>query len=377
NPGAPDASDTRQPPASPAADAPRTSAPPGAPSNPGAPDAGHTHQPPASTAADAPRPGAPTDPAPPGAPTDPGATAPVAASASGRRGLAGGETGTRAAAPVVAAGRAPHPAGRSRHAGRRRVVVAAGAALLVAVVSAGVAIAGDGDGRPRASVAGSDDGGAPGDRGAAPSTTTTTRPAPRQAFTLAVSRLGEAGSFTYSGTVSATDVSTVRPTPWLSVDLTVEGEVSLTGSRLHEVAVANGGKAVETVAVGATVWGRAADRRDRLDDRAYQRIPALSDPEAPAKGAALLPTWLAAATGHTDAGRDALGRRRIAATVPAEVFGTVERETEPVSASLIVTVDATGTPVRVEVTSQPDGPRLVLAYDLAGLGTPVAITPPA
>jgi hypothetical protein len=275
---------------------------------------------------------------------------------------------------------APAPPAAPRHlgrtaGGRRRVALALVGAAVVAAVGVGMVLASGGDDGPSTATA-SESPGTSARR--EPSTTATTRPpTPRQAFALAASRLDDAGSFTYRGTASATDVSVVRPMLWLAVDSTVEGEVSLAGGRLHEVAVATGGRAVETVVDGATVWGRSADRRDRLDDRGYQRVPSLSDAEAPAKGAALLPAWLAAATDHADAGRDELGRRRVAATVPADVFGVIEQDTDPVAATLVVTVDAVGAPVRVEITSAPGTPRLALAYDLAGLGAPVAITPPA
>jgi len=276
--------------------------------------------------------------------------------------------------PAPAPSAAPRHLGRTA-GGRRRVALAVVGAAVVAAVGVGVVLASGGDDGPSTATA-SESPGTSARR--EPSTTATTRPpTPRQAFALAASRLDDAGSFTYRGTASATDVSVVRPMLWLAVDSTVEGEVSLAGGRLHEVAVATGGRAVETVVDGATVWGRSADRRDRLDDRGYQRVPSLSDAEAPAKGAALLPAWLAAATDHADAGRDELGRRRVAATVPADVFGVIEQDTDPVAATLVVTVDAVGAPVRVEITSAPGTPRLALAYDLAGLGAPVAITPPA
>jgi hypothetical protein len=274
---------------------------------------------------------------------------------------------------------APPPPAVPRHlgrqaGGRRRAVFAVLVAVVVAAAGVGVVLAGGGDEGPSTATPSESPGTSARPE---PSTTATTRPpTPRQAFAMAASRLDDAGSFTYRGTASATDVSVVRPMLWLAVDSTVEGEVSLAAGRVHEVAVAAGGRAVETVTDGATVWGRSADRRDRLDDRGYQPVPSLSDAEAPTKGAALLPGWLAAATDHAEAGRDDLGRRRVAATVPADVFGVIERGTDPVAATLVVTVDAVGAPVRVEITSVPGGPRLALAYDLAGLGAAVTITPP-
>src|SRR5690606_22869757 len=115
-----------------------------------------------------------------------------------------------------------------------------------------------------------------------------------------------AGSFSYTGNVSATDVSHVRPMLWLAVASSVEGQVDTGSLRLHEIAVAADGAAAETIAVGDAVWGRRAATRDALADLAYDPVPGLSGPGSaggdpalvpPARGAALLPAWLRAATG--------------------------------------------------------------------------------
>ncbi|HEX6417553.1 MAG TPA: hypothetical protein VFZ77_03625, partial [Acidimicrobiales bacterium] len=179
----------------------------------------------------------------------------------------------------------------------------AGAAA-VALVTAGVAVvAGGGDpGAGEADTATT--------ASAAPSTTTTL-PAvtAEQAFPLAAQRLTEAGSFSYSGSVSATDVSHVRPMLWLAVSSTVDGQVATASHRLHEVAVAADGAAAETIAVGDAVWGRRAPARDALDGLAYDPVPGLSGPGSvggdpalvpPARGAALLPAWLRAAAGPAE-----------------------------------------------------------------------------
>lgn len=267
-----------------------------------------------------------------------------------------GARGERAAAPV-----------RSR----RWPAVAAGVVVLAAAV-VGAVVAGDRGGGPSAATSGTT---------AAPVRSTTTTPAvdavaPEQAVQVARRRLAAAGSFTYRGTISATDVSAVRPGLWLAVDTAIEGEVDLASGRLHEVAVADDGRATEAIVDGPTVWGRAASSREQLAAVPYQRVGSAAEPVAP-QGVARLARWLATATDHHDVADAPNGHRRVAATIPAEVLGEVERGREPVAGRVVLTLAATGDPVAVEVTTLPDGPPLRLAITLAALGEPVAIEPPA
>jgi hypothetical protein len=258
------------------------------------------------------------------------------------------------------------------------------AAIGVAVVGAG------GDDRPGTAASVTETSDRPGDEAGAatgddsvPTSAagvTTTHAAPvsaATAFAAAADRITAAGTFSYSGTVSATDVSHVRPMLWLSVDSTVEGQVSLPDGRLHETATTADGRVAETVAVGRQVWGRQADGGDALAAVPYETVPTLSGAEPPARGAVLLPSWLAAAVGPADAPADQSGRRRVSATIPAAALGRIERGRSPVDATVVLTLDAAGAPVRVEITSAPGGPAFRLAYDLAGLGAPVDIRAPA
>jgi hypothetical protein len=266
---------------------------------------------------------------------------------------------------------------------RSRAVLGGVVALALAVgVGAVVASATGGDGPGSATSVGTEGDGtaAPPTQATADTVTTTTQPAPvtaATAFAAAAERLAAAGTFSYSGTVSATDVSHVRPMLWLSVESTIEGQVSLPAGRLHETATTSDGRVAETVTSGPQVWGRQADSREGLGAVPYETVPALSGAEPATKGAVLLPAWLASAVRPADAGPDESGRRRFSATVPAAALGQIERERAPVDATVVLTVDAAGAPVRVELTSAPGGPALHLVYDLAGLGTPVDIQPPA
>jgi len=261
----------------------------------------------------------------------------------------------------------PHVAGR----GRARPVVAGLA--LVAVLAAGVGLF----------VAARDDDGPGTDVAAGVTTsvepTTTTAIdglSPEQAFAQAADRLVAGGSFGYAGTTSATDVSHVRPGLWLAVDLTVEGEVETSAESVHEIAVDGDGRATETVSAGPLVWGRLATSRDGLRDATYLPITEESGQGA-GKGAALLPAWLDATVDRQDAGTDERGHRVLRATLPASVLGEVVDGRPAGDASVLLTLDAAGDPVRVEVMSVPSGPPLRLALDLLRIGEPVVIDLPA
>jgi len=208
-------------------------------------------------------------------------------------------------------------------------------------------------------------------------TTTVVVASPAEAFAGAASRLEAAGTFAYQGTVSASDVSAVRPSLWLAVDITVEGEASLAGGRVHEIAVAENGQATETVVAGFEVFGRSARSRDLLVDESYEGIPELSRPEPATKGAAGLVGWLVGVAEPTAAGVDGQGRRVYRGVIPAAVLGPTERGRPAVDAEVLLTLDRAGDPVHVDITTVPGGPPLHLAFDLSGLGAPVDIEPPA
>jgi hypothetical protein len=273
--------------------------------------------------------------------------------------------------PDVPATNAPGDGVRRRSRRRRRWPVAvAGLFLLAGAVAAG-AVVGPREDDPSEAATGA---------GPRPEESTTTTfavgdMAPSQVVELVGRRLETAGSFTYTGTASATDVSPVRPGPWLTVNTTIEGRVDLSTRRLQEVAVSADGRATETLVDGPTVWGRSAPGREALSDAPYQIISPSGDARSP-KGVALLTLWLGAATDHRDAEAIPNGHRRVAATVPADVLGEIERDRAPVDAEIVVTLDTAGDPLRVEVTSSPDGPPLHLVLDLTGLGGPVAVAPP-
>lgn len=228
---------------------------------------------------------------------------------------------------------------------------------------------------------GGDDTGAVADRtGTAETTTITTTPplTAATAFTRAADHLGQAGTFRYTGAVSASDVSHARPMLWLAVDSTVRGEVALGPTAgVHEVATAGDGSVSESVTDGPAVWSRRADTAEALPELTFAPVPELSEPEGtpPARGVALLPRWLRSATNAAESAPAPGGRRTFTATLPAAALGPVERGAQAVDARLRLVVAPDGTPVHVDVETVA-GPRFHLAVDLVDLGAPVTVDAP-
>jgi len=271
-------------------------------------------------------------------------------------------------------GRGESDARLSPPGGRRRTgVVVVSLALLVAVVGLGLVVLGRDDDQPRDADVDATD------ATSAEQTTTAAMDAvsPEEAFARAADRLVSGGSFGYVGTTSAIDVSHVRPGLWLAVEVTVEGEVVTSSERVHEIAVDGSGRATETVTEGPMVWGRLATSREALPGATYLPITDESGAQRAGKGVALLPTWLDSTVDRQDAGTDDRGNRVLRATLPAGVLGETVDGRPAGDATVVLTLDAAGDPLRVEVTSVPTGPPLRLALDLVGIGEPVLIDVPA
>ncbi len=276
--------------------------------------------------------------------------------------------------PALAPAPAPEPdtvTPRVARGGRAKAV-AVGVAVVVALAAGlGVIAAGTGDDRPDADV----------EAGVTTSTEPTTTTAiadlsPQEAFAQAADRLVAGGSFGYVGTTSAIDVSHVRPGLWLAVDLTVEGEVATAGESVHEIAVDGRGRAAETVSEGPVVWGRLATSRDELPEATYLPISDESGRQPDGKGVALLPAWLDATVDRQGAGTDGRGNRVLRAILPASALGQIVDGRPAGDAYVVLTLNAAGDPVRVEVTSVPSAPPLRLALDLVRIGEPVEIDLP-
>ncbi len=258
-----------------------------------------------------------------------------------------------------------------------RNTVLAAVAMLVAVVLIGVAfvlLSGDGDSDD--DTARTDDT----DQAAEPEPGTTTVPitqmAPDQAFAQAAQRLETAGTFAYHGTSSATDVSNVRPGPWLGVNLTIDGQVQLGTSRFLERGTADDGMIVDTATDGVTIWGRTGASVDEMAELPLETVYELPEPTPAKVGALLLPDWLGAATLATDGGTDAQGRRVFQATLPADVLGPLVDDEAPVNATMKLSLDEAGDPAHVEIRTV-GGPPFVLNVNLLRLGEDMPIQVPS
>lgn len=246
--------------------------------------------------------------------------------------------------------------------------------MVLAVLAVGLivalGVAGQSEDQPEAAVASSDDDNDEDESPDQPTTTAVGDLTADQAFTQASQRLQAAGSFAYTGTSEATDVSPVRPGLWLGVQLTTFGEVDLQAGRLHEIGLAADGSASETVTDGVTVWGRLASDTEGLAEQPYQTVGELGGEPPRSMGAALLSFWLDAAVDRQAIGPD------FRAVIPAEAFGVIEDGRPAVAAEILLTLDPNGDPVHVEVTTAPAGPPLRLVLDLVRIGEPLAIALP-
>lgn len=201
---------------------------------------------------------------------------------------------------------------------------------------------------------------------------------PRVEYQEAVQRLGYARSFAYRGSVHAAGPSALRPGPSVATDVTVEGAVRLPQSITREVAVDDGGGAVETVTSGSTVWSRTAPSAERLAGAPWEVVAGSSvslDGGRPGRlGAALVADVLRSAGDRRRDGTDAAGRPVLRATVPPD--DRDERYGDSLDgAEVRVTLDEAGDIAHVVLTSAQPEPQLVLRLDIVRLGDPRTLEP--
>jgi hypothetical protein len=203
----------------------------------------------------------------------------------------------------------------------------------------------------------------------------------RRAFAQASRRLELGGSYSYHGTVHAPAASDARPAHGPASDVTVDGEVQWP-LRTHDVAVDASGRAVETITVGPSIWQRAAPSEDRLTTTPYAFVGDVATWNSAVvpfgAGAARLPGWL---TATTDRARrsTADGRRTFVATLPAGRLGDVGAGEPRTDAEVVLTVDAEGDPLRIEVALPGEaatGSAWRVSLDISAIGDPVAIDVP-
>jgi hypothetical protein len=206
------------------------------------------------------------------------------------------------------------------------------------------------------------------------------------AYTEAVRRFGQAGSFAYRGSVHAAGPSPVRPGTWLARDVTVEGAVLLPQAITREVAVAASGGAVETVTSGQAAWSRTASSAGGLAHAPWKVVVSSDMTRPPQRGAldatrpsrlgmALVADVVRSAGNGRSEPPDAQGRRTLHAAAPMNAadlgYGDLLA-----GAEVSLALDEAGDVDRIAVTSVPgDDPRLVVRLAIERLGEPELITP--
>jgi hypothetical protein len=206
------------------------------------------------------------------------------------------------------------------------------------------------------------------------------------AYTEAVRRFGQVGSFAYRGLVHAAGPSPVRPGAWLARDVTVEGAVLLPHAITREVAVAASGWAVETVTSGQTAWSRTASSAGGLAHAPWEVVvsPDMTRPSPPGAfdatrpnrlGIALVADVVRSARNRHSEPPDATGRRTLHAESPINTpdlrYGDLLA-----GAEVSLVLDERGDVDQIVLNSVPvDDPQLVVRLAIERLGEPALITP--
>ena len=206
------------------------------------------------------------------------------------------------------------------------------------------------------------------------------------AYSEAVRRFGQAGSFSYRGRVHAAGPSAMRPGTWLARDVTVEGAVLLPDAITREVAVAASGGAVETVTSGQTAWSRTATSAPGLAHAAWEVVvsPDTTGPSPPGAfdgprpdrlGIALLADVVRSAGNPRGEPPDAAGRRTLHAASPMNARDLLYGDLMA-GAEVSLVLDEAGDVDQIIVASAPvDDPQLVVEVAIERLEEPELITP--
>jgi hypothetical protein len=206
------------------------------------------------------------------------------------------------------------------------------------------------------------------------------------AYTEAVRRLGQSGSFAFRGSVHATGPSPVRPGTWLARDVIVEGAVLLPHAITREVAVAATGRAVETITSGQTAWSRIASTAGGLAHAPWEMVvstdsappgpPGAFDATRPNRlGVALLADVVRSSGNRRSDPSDAAGPRTLHAEAPLNTPDLRYGELLA-GAEVSLALDQAGNVDHIVVTSAPvDDPQLVVRLAIERLGQPALITP--
>jgi hypothetical protein len=120
------------------------------------------------------------------------------------------------------------------------------------------------------------------------------------------------------------------------------------------------------------VWGREGDSTEALLAESFRQVQELSSEVPARKGMLLVPGWLTAVTGAVAGPPDVQGRPTIVGELPGDDLGD---EFGPVpDAQVTLTFGPTGDPAHVLLVA---GEELRIDVELARLGQPMNVTPPA
>jgi hypothetical protein len=199
--------------------------------------------------------------------------------------------------------------------------------------------------------------------------------ATRRQFAEAMLQFGEVHSFAYRGSVHATATRPFGAGASAVGDLTVDGAVLLRHALAGQVAADSGGRLVETITSGPTVWTRTAADPDSLGGAPWQ-VRVATGPAADMLDMLDMQTLARLITTAGDPRGeppDIAGRRVIRATLPSRGVGA---GTLLPGADVLFSLDAGRDVAHVVVTWPARDPQLVLDLEIFGHNQPQDIAPP-
>jgi hypothetical protein len=192
----------------------------------------------------------------------------------------------------------------------------------------------------------------------------------RRAFAESMLRFEEVHSFSYSGSVRAAPTRPFGAGDSSVGDLYVEGAVLLQPALAREVVADEGGRVVETISSGPTIWTRTAASAEALKNAPW-RVRAETGREATDMvDMQVLAHLITTAGNPRGEAADIAGRRVIRATVP--IRGDDRGGDVPAlpGADVLLSVDHAGNVGHLVVTWPPHDPQLVLDVEISSHNHP-------
>jgi hypothetical protein len=198
--------------------------------------------------------------------------------------------------------------------------------------------------------------------------------ATRMQFAEAMLQFGEVHSFAYRGSVHAAATRPFGAGASAVGDLTVDGAVLLRHALAREVAADSGGRMVETITSGPTVWTRTAADADGLGGAPWQVRPQTAPDATDMLDMRTLARVITTAGDPRGEPPDIAGRRVIRATLPTR-GGSDGTRLLP-GADVLFSLDAGRDIAHVVVTWPARDPQLVVDVEISGHNRPQDIAPP-